>query len=270
MTPHEKVTDIMRKALVVATKLHLSDFREWCECELNGYSEGKIVPEYRHIRGEFKAKDQFGRWLPIIIQDDDIMNKISVREIFQSIGELQHLCEKESDNVLQVQLPQRLMMELFKLFGHNLYEQGMIPTILLHRNQMHGILEAVRNKILEWSLELESEGILGEGIMFSKEEVEKASHTTYNINSFSGVIGNVTSSQLQFGDYNSIHSELKKLGITQKDRNELEKILDEMPKANLDDRLSFAKQGIDWVTRNASILGTLAETIRGWFDTTRC
>ena len=42
MAPEEKVADIVRKASVVATKLQLSGFREWCESELNGYDKSQF------------------------------------------------------------------------------------------------------------------------------------------------------------------------------------------------------------------------------------
>ena len=111
---------------------------------------------------------------------------------------------------------------------------------------------------------------MGEGLTFTKDEVEKAAHVTYHIGTFSGVLGNVTSSQLQIGDYNAIHSELKRLGIPQKERNELEAILDEMPKAKgRGNEESVAKRGLAWVMRNAAALGALSDTIRGWFGSSR-
>jgi hypothetical protein len=38
-------------------------------------------------------------------------------------------------------------------------------------------IDAVRTRILVWSLELETQGILGDGIVFSKKEKEKATST---------------------------------------------------------------------------------------------
>lgn len=261
MTPEEKVADIVRKASVVAAKLHMAEFKEWCDNELKGY-ETRKVPDYRLIRGELKAFNPYNGWIPVMIQDSEIMDKLSYREIGQSIGELQHLYETRSDDSnLQVPLPHQWIQKIFSKSPE--YQMGMIPTLLVGHAQLYGILEAVRNKILEWSLELEAKGIMGDGLTFTKDEVKKASHITYNIGTFSGVLGNVTSSQLQIGDYNSIHSDLKSLGIPQNERNELEKILDEMPRANKIEKDTLAKKGLAWVMRNAPALGALSDTIRG-------
>ena len=139
-------------------------------------------------------------------------------------------------------LPHEWIQKLFR--NTQEYRWGMVPTLIVGHAQLYGILEAVRNRVLEWSLELEAKGIMGEGLTFTKDEVEKATHVTYHIGTFSGVLGNVTSSQLQIGDYNAIHSELKRLGIPQKERNELEAILDEMPKAKgRGNEESVAKRG---------------------------
>lgn len=264
MSPAEKVADVVRKASVVATKLGLSAFKEWCESELNGYGD-KAVPRYRSVRGQLKAFNPYNGWIPVMIFDGDIMERLSSREIGQSIGELQHLYETRSDDSnLQIPLPHEWIQKIFKNSPE--YRLGMIPTLLVGHAQLYGILEAVRNRILEWSLELEAKGVFGEGLTFTKDEVTKASHVVYNIGAFSGVLGNVSSSQLQIGDYNSIHSELKRLGISQEERNELEAVLDEMPKADPPRRESLAKQGLAWVMKNASGLGVLSDTIRGWFD----
>ena len=37
MDPKHKIGDLLRKAYAVSAKLRLNDFREWCQCELNGY-----------------------------------------------------------------------------------------------------------------------------------------------------------------------------------------------------------------------------------------
>lgn len=72
------------------------------------------------------------------------------------------------------------------------------------------------------------------------------------------------SSNLQIGDYNSIHSDLKRLGVPQEERNDLEKILDGLKTASGPERESLIKRGSQWVMRNADKIGILSETIRKW------
>ena len=55
------VSDLLRKSLVVATKLNLADFRKWVECELNGYGKDDGLPDYRLIRCQVQSTNPFDR-----------------------------------------------------------------------------------------------------------------------------------------------------------------------------------------------------------------
>ena len=57
MSKDQDVKDLLRKALVVATKLGLEDFRTWCDGEMKGYEIE--VPQYRKVQGELKAWNPF-------------------------------------------------------------------------------------------------------------------------------------------------------------------------------------------------------------------
>lgn len=149
------------------------------------------------------------------------------------------------------------------------YEMGMVPTVLLSRTQVDGVLDAVRNTALEWSLRLEKDGILGEGMTFSSDERQKASHITYNIKNFAGVLGNVMAESLQIGDYGAVHNELKQRGVPQDQRNELEEILDELSGAPPEKHESILARGSQWLKRNAATIGVLSDVIKGWFEALR-
>jgi len=154
-----------------------------------------------------------------------------------------------------------------KLFSKSeQFRLGMVPTLIVGKSQLIGILDAVRNEILNWSLELESQGILGDGMSFSTEELKKAK-SIINIKTFTGILGDVSSSNVQFGDYSSIHDALKEKGVPQKERNELENIIDEIKVAQPTQRKGLVKRGFEWVGRNSSTIGTLSNTIKGWFET---
>jgi hypothetical protein len=48
MDPSRRIVDILRMAVVVAKKLGLAEFKEWCEKELRGYEKEK-TPSYRRV-----------------------------------------------------------------------------------------------------------------------------------------------------------------------------------------------------------------------------
>lgn len=265
MNPNSRLSDILRKAIVVATKLKVQDMKAWVESELKGYASGEGIPSYRKVNGTLKAWNPYNGWIPVIVQHPEISEMLSNRSIAQPISELESLIHhKDEGGVLQIPLPHDWLMKIFADSPE--FRLGMIPTLIIDKSQIEGILDAVRNAILNWSLTLESQGILGDGMSFSTEEVDKAKSTVYNIQSFQGIIGNVVSSTVQVGDYSSIHSTLKEKGVPQKERNELENLLDEIQTAEPSRRKGLVKKGFEWLNRNASTIGTLSNTIKGWFD----
>lgn len=266
--PNVRVTDLLRKSLVVAAKLGIDDFGAWAQQELAGYSGNEQVPTYRRVRGELRAHNPYHGWIPVIVQDKEIREKLESRDAGQAIAELEDLSHSTGKSgTLQMPLPQDWLL---RIFGQSQeFRLGMIPTLLLGKSTIRGILDAVRNEVLRWSLELERRGVLGEGMTFSAEEKTRAAAINYHIGTFSGVLGNVSSSQVQIGDYGAIHGQLKLAGVPQEARNELENILDELKSVSPEKRPGLAKRGMEWLVKYGTAVGTLSETIRGWFEAVR-
>lgn len=255
------ITNLLRRALVVATKLSQSDFRFWVSCELDGYPNGSEIPNYRQISGEIRAWNNVrGEWIPCIYPPETT-KQLSRRNCAQRISEIENLAiANDTKGVLAMPFPPELQNRLMD------HELGFIPTLIVPRTRLIGIIDSVRKVVLEWSLKLESEGILGEGMSFSAEEKQKAASQHFQITNFTGVIGNVQGEQVQIGDFNSILPKLKQLGISQQERNELENILDELKSTKPAKKENILARGMDWVLKNADKLGALSDTIRGWFE----
>jgi hypothetical protein len=60
--------------------------------------------------------------------------------------------------------------------------EGFRPARHVSRSSIVGMIAAVRNAVLDWTLKLEEDGILGEGLTFSAREKETASHGNYTFN----------------------------------------------------------------------------------------
>ena len=61
------------------------------------------------------------------------------------------------------------------------------------------IIEQVKNKILDWALLLEENGIRGENLQFSVEEKETVKNAPQIINYVNNFFGDVKDSQIQEG-----------------------------------------------------------------------
>ncbi len=214
-----------------------------------------------------RAYNPYNGWIPVILRDKKLRELLESRDAGQPLGTLEDLyLSADKSATLQMALPHDLVIEVFG--DTEEFHLGMIPTLLLAKPSLRGILDAVRNEVLRWTLELERRGVLGEGMSFTTEEKARAATVTYQIGTFSGVLGNVSSSQIQVGDYATVHAQLKAAGVSQEGRNELENILDELKSAPPTVRDGLVKRGMQWLAKNGSAIGALSETIRGWFEAT--
>lgn len=194
LNPEISVSDLLRKAKVVGVKLDLKEFLGWIEKELNGYEvkTQEELPIYRILIGETKAWNPFRGWLPILFEDLKTADLLSKRGVGQPIGELDGIAKSKTEGPLFINFSQENKRQIINAIG---YETDV--KFMVSKNAMVGILDAVRNIILDWSLKLEKEGILGKGLSFSQEEREKVheSRTIYNIDhieKFSGIIGTIS------------------------------------------------------------------------------
>lgn len=262
MNSADSVAELLRKAITVARKLAVRDMHEQLSNEMNGYPAEATVPPYRIVHGQMKARNPYHGWIPIMIQDSKTAERLTTRSVHQPVGELEALTNTQGEGPLQMTLPANVQNRIMEDM-----DVPLQPILHIGRTQIHRILDAVRNAVLDWSLTLEEQGILGEGMTFSPEEKQKAASVVYNINSVTGVVGgNVTAETLQIGDYNSVHQELKDIGIPQEDRNELETIMDSLLESTPKQKKTLTQKGMDWVQRHKAALGTLGGLIKAWLE----
>ncbi len=185
----KSVSDILRQSFILARKLKIKDFETWIHNELNGYKTTPI-PEYRHVRSTIKGWNPYNGWIPVIIQEPKIQEELTNSILSQSIPELEDLISNSTGG-LHAQLPD----SFGEFTGH--YTRYIAE---IGKSSVKGIIEKVKNIILEWILKLEEDGILGDNMSFTEEEKKIADQKNYTVNNF---FGNITDSQIQ---QNSDHS----------------------------------------------------------------
>jgi hypothetical protein len=252
------LTSLLRKCMVIATKLDLKDFLTWTNNELRGYTDDEKLPSYRLVPAELKGFNPYnGMWLPLMFQEDE-PTWARQRGLSQSIAELEAVIGKSVRHI-ELSLPENLARHLMESA-----EMPRPPVSHININCVIAVLDAVRNVILDWSLKLEANGILGEGMVFTSREKQAAMSNTYNIQNFNGILGPVNAASVEIKNYTDLHQKLKDSGISQEERNEIESIMDEIPKSHGEAKKSLISRGSSWVLRNAKNLGELSEAIHSW------
>lgn len=206
-----RVTDLLRKALLVAKKLELEDFEDWISKEMNGYPDDAEVPEYRMVQGRPMAITARGT-SELSLGDSDLDKQLAKRPVYQSAGEIEHLVNQD-DKVFSMGYPPEVRNVLVETLGGE-----FVPKLQVYESSFAAILDKIKGVILEWSTELEGEGVIGEDMTFSDEEKERAVNKEYTIN-----VENMENSQIQQGTDRST----QEMNISEGDLADLEQFVQE-------------------------------------------
>ncbi len=193
------ISNLLRKAIVISKKLGVDIVENWLDQELNGYYIAENdLPDYREVHGTLKVDNPIRGLIPFRVNDSELEDFLSSRRIGQPISELESLVKSDKSGYLTLRFPSNIKEDLMK--GMRL---PMEPILQVGINQIHGVLDCLRSKILDWALELEQKGIIGEGMTFSTDEKKAAESITYTI---TNNIGSMQNSQLQQAADNSKQS----------------------------------------------------------------
>lgn len=200
----EPIGTLLRKCKILAVRLGSNEFKSWVENELNGYSERSEIPEYRIMK--VGCKGHFSGGFGSGIKNADIPSRcisekfrdgLFTSYLAQPISSIESLIEASDGGTVQQPWP----ADVTAHFGTNIY-QGMncmqawkvIPV-----NALVGILDKIRNNVLNFVLEIESEAPeAGEAPINSQpvdqEKVQQIFHTyiTGNVQNVATGSNNVT------------------------------------------------------------------------------
>lgn len=252
------IGDLLRKALMVATKLNLATFREWILSELNGYAgaAGELLPDYRLIHGELRVQNPFHGLQPFLVPQDihDVVTQVQITE---SVASIQQLVEGSKNGHLVFYFSpeqERILMSMQEGFA------PLRPLRTIGANKLIAILNTIRTRILEWSLSLEAEGILGDGLSFSSKEKQAAMQShNIRIENFQGILGNVdggsvtqTNTQhITASDFSSLARYLANQGVDDTDIQELELAVRDDPEPG--HRKGFGPKVSAWIGKMVSL-----------------
>lgn len=218
--PAVTTTQLLRRALVIANRLGVPDIVSWIDSELNGY-KGK-VPGYRIIRGRLMADNPFHGLIPLLVDNNKGLEMLTIHPEPQSIPELERMVDKTERRTITRHFPAETEARLMRGM-----EVPLQPLLKFTPVQVNGIIEKVRNRILEWALDLETRGILGEGMTFTQREKQMMQEQHIHI---SGVTG----SQIQIGSNSSSqHQANQKTGDTAALKSVADALLAALEQSNL-------------------------------------
>src|SRR5579863_6881779 len=97
LDPNVSILEVLRKALIVARRLSLTDAEVWIQKELSGYKSGDPPPPHRLLIGEIRAWNPYHGWIPVQFEDPSEAAYRSKCYVGQPVGELEDLVRHGQD-----------------------------------------------------------------------------------------------------------------------------------------------------------------------------
>ncbi|MEA2911110.1 MAG: hypothetical protein QOJ15_3191 [Bradyrhizobium sp.] len=150
----------------------MTDLETWLGNELDGYKKREDLPQYRILHGASRAFNMYHGWQDIGFKEAKTATAFSTAPVFDPIAVVEELTlgANNAQHELVMSYPPDIALDLLKQAGYGWSR----PSIHFSTAQFSGILDAVRNGVLEWSLKLEKLGVLGEEMTFSSDERQRA------------------------------------------------------------------------------------------------
>lgn len=154
---------LARFALLIAKRVRDEKMAQWCADELGGYKKSPKDLAYRVAYGEYMASDRWGRDVPVMVKEPKVLDIITKVPIWMSLGEIEAMLSGESNATSwKMYLPPEMEAKL---------REGMSRDVtrlfrLVQRQQLAQVLEAVRSRLFDWTVELQANGIAIDGADF--------------------------------------------------------------------------------------------------------
>lgn len=220
---------VLRKCRILAEELDNPVFKKWVIQELNGYDDHTGLPEYRVAnvvsKGFFIGPMQAqinDQPLPASALDKEHRAWATTAYLMQGISSYEMLLNSTEDGVVYAEWPPDLVAKYQNSFFENNY--------VLNRAKQHiplgainGLVDTVRNRVLEFALELNREQDKG-GIQVEELPERKVEQAVTNIifggpNVLAGhVVGDVqqnSNTVVTKGDFAALTRVLSDAGVTE-------------------------------------------------------
>lgn len=223
------------KTKVLLHKLGQQELTGWVNDELNGYGEGKEVPQYRVVRAKVIGNLSNLGWrysnalLPIRHLPEHVQEFLETEKLRHALSVLERFANKQTGKLVH-QIPPEYNASLGESLENGYWVEAAWGQI--ESSQVMQVVTAVRSRLLDFILELQ--GKLGDDVSDESIKAEASkidmpamfAHSIFGSNTTFGdhttfVLGHGNSQQVTNsiikGDFNVLAGELKKYGVEGQD-----------------------------------------------------
>lgn len=248
------IADTLRSAKVLASRLGSAELATWVDRELSGYPTRDSLPPYRKLQvltlGDFSGP--FGSSVrnspvPYLVFPEQWREQAQYYFEMHGVAAIEEMLSGDKDVELQWDPNLTLILrDKVQMTG------GMVLTRLhssLPRQELIGVLDEVRNRLLALVLDVEKENP-DAGASGQRAEQPSPERVQQIFNNHIYSAGNVaigstdfeqTASIVIHGDFETLRTALKSVGANDDEINELKSVLDE--------EKNFGSRVAEWIGR---------------------
>jgi hypothetical protein len=254
------ISTVLRKAKILAARLHNLEFEEWVNRELNGYTgvDVKDLPSYRLIPivAQAHLRDAFNDWPAAPVMSSFLPQTLRwwaetnyCRHPIATVAVM--VAQSEKGSSFQAPWPQEMAVK-YGAKGYNSFE-CLGAWQVISAGALAGLVDTVRNRILDFVLKIENENPdAGEAPLHTEPVPSKKLQPIVH-NTFYGSVGNIAQNSEHF-------NQTANIGLNQQ---ELEKFVSEFTK-HIDELELDTRQK----QRAAAQIGTIKVELNGAPDAT--
>ena len=234
-----EISTLLRKCKILAVRLKHEDFKKWVESELDGYSSKDELPNYRIIDvisfgnfvGPFRSITNMA--IPSLALPEEVRNSLKKTFLTSGISTYANLIKDSENKPLIAHWPANIMA----IYGNNIIENMVCIGAWqsLGKNQIQGVVDTVRNRVLSFMLEMEQQApnageFPSNEHTISLEKMNAVFQTIIygnvgNIASGSSNLSQTSSIEIVQNDLESLINFLKTQNIEEKDLKDLKNAL---------------------------------------------
>lgn len=254
------LASVLRKSRVLAARLKNEDFIKWVQYELDGYPLGCDVPEYRKCNSEsvgyfagLAGSELRNAPIPPMCIPEQYRELMGIVEFRQGVTALKNIAEQSKGLNLTISWPG----DLIALMAGKVYNRMnmMQAHQIIPVSAIIGVLDTVRNRILNFALEIESASPDGGELSTSVPSLTAEKVGTVFNTYIWGNVGNLASGSsdfsqaapmnIQAGDLTSLERYLKSIEVEEVDITELKDAIAKDPKPQSSS--SFGAKTASWL-----------------------
>jgi hypothetical protein len=219
------ISTVLRKAKILAARLKNPELQNWVDRELNGYAHADDLPPYRilpaHVEGHLVQG--FTHWNHAPIMTSFLPEKLrdwgEKTYLFPPISSIVEGADGASGDGFQIPWPQEMAVK-YGAKGYNSGVQCLGAWQIVTRAALKGVVDTVRNRLLDFALKIEMENPGAGEAPPSSEPVppEKVRQMVMNI--FYAPVGNIAQNSESFTQSSSMGIRPEEISRLVKDLSE--------------------------------------------------